>query len=91
MKPIPYETALALTRLIEAAARQLNQHIADAAKAGMTVEANLIEVRQISDASPTPFVDVTAKVPADQISLTPGDRQPRRSFLEGGPLNADQG
>lgn len=74
MKPIPYETALALTRLIEAAARQLNQHIADAAKLGMTVEANLIEVRQISDASPTPFVDISAKVRPDQISLTPGGK-----------------
>ncbi|QXN71640.1 hypothetical protein RCKEMMY_41 [Rhodobacter phage RcKemmy] len=91
MKPIPYETALALTRLIEAAARQLNQHIADAAKLGMTVEANLIEVRQISDASPTPFVDVTAKVRPDQISLTPGEGQapPLQRFLDGGPLNAD--
>ena len=72
MKPIPYETALALARLIEAAARQLNQHIADAAKLGMIIEANLIEVRQISDASPTPFVDVIAKVRPDQISLTQG-------------------
>jgi len=73
VKPIPYETAKALTLLIEAAARQLNQHIASAAAAGMTVEASLIEVRQIGDASPTPFVDVQAKVRADQITITPGD------------------
>ena len=72
MKTIPLETAKALTLLIEAAARQLNQHIADAAKAGMTVEATLIEVRQIGDAAATPFVDVTAKVRPDQISLTRG-------------------
>ena len=45
---IPLETAKALTLLIEAAARQLNQHIADAAKAGMTVEASLIEVRALA-------------------------------------------
>lgn len=91
MKTIPLETAKALTLLIEAAARQLNQHIADAAKAGMTVEATLIEVRQIGDADATPFVDVTAKVRPDQISLTPGEGQapPLQRFLDGGPLNAD--
>lgn len=92
MKMIPLETAKALTLLIEAAARQLNQHIANAAKAGMTVEASLIEVRQISDASATPFVDVTAKIRPDQISLTPGGGQETalQRFLDGGPLNADQ-
>lgn len=72
MKMIPLETAKALTILIENAARQLNRHIADAAAAGLSVEASLIELRQIGDHAPTPFVDVQAKVCADQISITPG-------------------
>lgn len=68
---IEIEKAKALDILIKAAARQLNIHISDAAKAGMIVEVSMIEVRQISVADATQFIDVTVKIRLDQISLTP--------------------
>jgi hypothetical protein len=75
MQPIPYETALSLAKLIDAAARQLNDRIAEAHNLGMTVETNLIEVRRVMDSSPRMLVEVATKVRPDQISLTPGPAQ----------------
>jgi hypothetical protein len=68
---ITLERAKALEVLVDATARLLNQHIAQAALSGLIVEAEVIQFDQLGRPGPTPLLKVTVKVRPDQLVVGP--------------------
>ncbi|HBB81972.1 MAG TPA: hypothetical protein DC031_01560 [Sulfitobacter sp.] len=66
---VKIEDAQRISRELEAAAAALNRAIGAAASIGMLVEVETVEVRQMSDAGPTPYVNAVAKIRPDQLEV----------------------
>lgn len=69
MEMVKIEDAQRISRELEGAAAALNKVIGAAASIGMQVEVEALDVRQMSEAGPTPFVSAVAKIRPDQLEV----------------------
>lgn len=66
---VKLEDAQRISCELDGAAAALNKAIFAAASIGMLVEVEAVNVRQMADAGPTPYINVLAKIGPDKLEV----------------------